>query len=191
MDKIINIKDIWIQNANNFAQQSISTNIKVYAARNQPNIQKGMNDNKIGKIGEEVVCAYAQNILPDITSPDYTIYKVRNKSWEKDLQSIKANIKIGVKTQTVESANKYGESWVFQNQDKGIHGSGKTEENNYIAFTLIDLDNKIGIIRAIVKVSWLHNNNLFMPMKLAHLQNNKKAVYYNELLKYENELWQL
>ena len=191
MNNIIKITDKWIIDANDFAEKSISTNIGMYASRNQPNIKKGINDNKIGKIGEEVVYSYLKEIMPDITSPDYAIYKARGKSWEKDLRDIKSDVKVGVKTQTIESANKFGESWVFQNQDKGIHGDGKTENNNYIAFTLIDLDRKAGIIKAIVKVSWLHKNNLFMPMKLAYLQNNKQAVYYNELLKYENELWQL
>jgi hypothetical protein len=183
--------DKWIQDASKFAEKSITTNIGIYKTRNQPNIKKGMNDNKVGKVGEEVVHSYLKDKIPAITSPDYAIYKVRNKSWEKDLRDINSDIKVGVKTQTTVSANKYGESWVFQNTDKGIYSDDKTDRNNYIALVLIDLDIKIGIIKAIIRIPWLHNKKLFKPMKLAYLQNNKQAVYYNDLLKYENELWQI
>lgn len=192
MSITIKILDKWINDAEDFAEKSISTNINIYASRNQPNIKKGMNDNKVGKIGEEVVCAFLKEKIPNITLPDYTIYKVKNKSWDKDLKDPNSDIKVGVKTQTTESANRYGESWVFQNEDKGVNSiKDKLDTNNFISFVLIDLNNKIGTIRAIVKVPWLHNNNLFMPMKLAHLQNNKKAVYYNELIKFGKDIWQL
>src|SRR5271165_711170 len=99
MNNIIKITDKWIIDANDFAEKSISTNIGMYASRNQPNIKKGINDNKIGKIGEEVVYSYLKEIMPDITSPDYAIYKARGKSWEKDLRDIKSDVKVGVKTQ--------------------------------------------------------------------------------------------
>ena len=64
MNNIIKITDEWIKNAGDFAEQSISTNIGMYAARNQPNIKKGTNDNKIGKIGEEVVYTYLKDNIP-------------------------------------------------------------------------------------------------------------------------------
>lgn len=191
MSYIINIEKKWISDATDFAEKSISTNINKYISRNQPNIKKGMNDNRVGKIGEEVVYNYLVKIMPEITKPDYIVYKVKNKSWEKDLRDIATNVKIGVKTQTKQSAERYGQSWVFQNEDKGINGNDKIDIENYIAFVLIDLDNKVGMIQGIVKVPWLHEKELFKPMKLAYLQNNKKAVYYDDLMKYENELWQL
>jgi hypothetical protein len=190
-NNIVEIKNKWIKDAEIFGEGSISTNIGIYAKRNQGNIEKGKLDNRNGKIGEMVVHSYLLSTFPDLTEPDFAIYTSRNKSWAKDLYSETTNKKFGVKSQTIESAKKYNESWVFQNEDTGIHGKkDKSDDDNFIVFVLLDLKEKLGYIRAVVKVKWLHENGLFKPMKLAHLVS-KKAVYFDDLKKYKKELWQV
>lgn len=188
---IINIKKQWIEKAAEFAEKSIGTNIGIYAKRNQFNPEKGKADNRNGKIGEIVAHSFLLPKFPDITTPDFEVYAAKNKSWAKDLSSTKANKVFGVKSQTIESAKKYGESWVFQNEDAGVHGkTDKSDDGNFILFVLLDLTEKLGYVRAAVKVKWIHENGLFKPMKLAHL-TSKKAVYYDDLKKHKGQLWQI
>ena len=187
----IKIKKRWIDDASVFAEQSIETNINVYAKRNQKNLDKGKLDNRNGKIGEMVAFDFLKEFFDDLSAPDLTVYSVKNKSWEKDLISKVGGKKFGVKSQTIESAKKYGESWVFQNEDSGIHGDkDKKDDDNFIVFVLLDVAEKLGWIRGIVKVKWLHENGLFKPMKLLHLKS-KRAVYYEDLAEHKKELWQI
>jgi hypothetical protein len=148
-----------------------------YETRKQINIEKRILDSKIGKLGELAVF----NTLCfkyKIEEPDFKIYSVKEKSWDYDLKS--NNFNLHVKTQLVDQAIKYGESWVFEKSDKHIFVNKKY--NDYVAFVLIDLKNKQANIKAILNVNKIHEENLFKPMKLIHL-SSKCAVYFNDLEK--------
>lgn len=168
----------------NFSQKDIdicnefSNNVDTtfYSKRNQFDANKRKLDTKIGKLGELVVYNTLIKTTSDISYPDFKIYDAKSKSWDFDLKSSSMNIH--VKTQEVLQSSKYGESWIFQNEDKKIF---KTySENDFVAFVLVDILNKNGQIRKLVKLKDLHDKNLFKKPKLIHL-SSKSAVYYEDL----------
>ena len=179
-----------------FAQASLDTNSNRYARRNQFNIAKIAKDIRNGKIAEEYVY---QNISPfyaDLTAPDYQIYAAKNKSWDPDLKSEATKLNLAVKSQDIESALAYGESWVFQFNNGGNYDCDKgifkeKNPNHYVAFVALNVAKKTGSLRAVVKVDWLHQKHLFKEMKKKTLRGNKVAVYFEDLEKYPKQLFQL
>jgi hypothetical protein len=179
-----------------FADASVGSNAPKYAKRNQFNVEKISQDIRTGKLGEEIVYQALVSQFPKLSKPDHAIYTGKQKSWAPDLSDPESGIVIGVKTQEIKSETKYGRSWVFQYRagkaydvDKGIFGD--KDDKHYVAFVSINSEKRIGELRGIVRVSWLHEKNLFKPMKLQHLQSNKMAVYYSDLATYGKQLWQL
>lgn len=176
-----------------FAKLSVDSSADKYASRNQLDVEKIMKDIRNGKVGEEAVYSNLLDKFPHLSKPDHQVYSKKDKSWSPDLKS--NNISIAVKSQDIESALAYEDSWVFQ------HGDGKkdcdsavfkeVDLNHYVAFVSLNVPKRIGSIRAIVKIQWLHDNNLFKEMKKENLRGNKLAVYLEDLEKFPNELWQL
>tara|TARA_R110000868_G_scaffold75946_3_gene218772 strand:+ start:1769 stop:2392 length:624 start_codon:yes stop_codon:yes gene_type:complete len=188
-----------------FGIDSINSSIDKYALRhgfdiNDPDaVERALNkfsmDICIGKIGEELVYSTYSLLLPNLSKPDYNIYSVKQKSWDSDLKDLNSNISIAVKTQDIRSMLDNDESWVFQmstsgkDTDKEIFN--KTNDNHYVAFVSLNIPKRIGELKALVKVQWLHDKKLFKQMKLETLRNNKLAVYFEDLEFYKDELWQI
>lgn len=179
-----------------FAKASVGTSSNKYASRNQFNVEKIVKDIRNGKIGEEGVYQLLSATYPQLTQPDHNIYDKVNKSWDPDLKDAASGIRVGVKSQDIESAIHFGESWVFQfragqkyDVDTGIFG--EKDDNHYVAFVALNVPKKTGEIRALVKVDWLHQNKLFKEMQKQTLRGNKVAVYYEDLERYKEQLWQL
>lgn len=179
-----------------FAKASVGTSSDKYARRNQFNVEKIVKDIRNGKIGEEGVHQILSLTYPQLTQPDHNIYDKVNKSWDPDLKDASSGIRVGVKSQDIESAIHFGESWVFQfragqkyDVDTGIFG--EKDDKHYVAFVALNVPKKTGEIRALVRVDWLHQNKLFKEMQKQTLRGNKVAVYYEDLEKYKEQLWQL
>lgn len=160
----------------------------LYARRNQFDNEKRKKDAKIGKLGEFAVVHFLKKKVKDISPPDCEIYSAKQKSWDYDLKSSKFNIH--VKTQDITQAYKYGESWIFQNEDKHIFRE-YDKEKDYVAFVIVNLITKEAQIKGICKLQLLHDNNLFALPKLIHLQGNKRAVYMSDLENHKDLLFQL
>lgn len=179
-----------------FATDSVATSADKYARRNQLDIEKIKKDIRNGKIGEEVVWESLLRKYPGLTGPDYKIYSKKDKSWDPDLRDILSNMRLGVKSQDIESSLSFGESWVFQYGNGGKYDCDSgvfkdSDPNHYIAFVALNVPKRKGEIRAIVKIQWLHDKKLFKEMKKASLRGNKLAVYYDDLERFKDELWQL
>lgn len=167
----------------------------LYAQRNQWDVQKRKIDSKVGKLGELATYYNLVDKYPDITYPDFKIYKAKEKSWDFDLKSNSFNLH--VKSQEALQGNKFGESWIFQfgngknrHYDKEIFD--KLSPNQYISFVKVNLLTKEAEVRAIVSLDLLHDNKLFALPVLEKLQQaNKLAVYYKDLQKFSDKLWQL
>lgn len=179
-----------------FAKASVNTSSDKYARRNQFDIEKIIKDIRNGKIGEECVWDNVSVEYPDLSMPDHNIYDKKDKSWSPDLIAEKSNIHLAVKSQDIESALAFGDSWVFQYGNGGKYDcdSGVFKNitpNHYVAFVSLNVPKRHGEIKAIVKIQWLHDKKLFKDMQKASLRGNKVAVYYDDLEKYKDELWKL
>ncbi len=193
---IFEITNKIFDNCTKFAKASVDTNLSKYRKRNQFNVAKITNDIRNGKIGEEIVYKHLSLKFPYLNPPDHKIYPKSGKSWEADLIDPINHLEIAVKAQDLASAQEYGESWVFQNKvgskydvDKAIFN--EKNENHYVAFVSLNIKEKTAQIKAIIKVQWLHDKNLFKEMKKEKLKNNKVAIYFDDLKSFENELYQL
>jgi hypothetical protein len=179
-----------------FAKSSVNTSTDKYARRNQFDGEKIIKDIRNGKVGEEAVWEKYAIDFPNLSKPDHQIYDKKDKSWTADLVDKVSNIRLAVKSQDIDSSIHFGESWVFQfgnggkyDCDTGVFKT--TDDNHYVAFVALNTPKKTGLIRAVVKVQWLHDKKLFKAMQKQSLRGNKVAVYYDDLEKYSNELWQL
>lgn len=196
---MIETKFIITEDLNNkcmtFARASVSSSSDKYARRQQFDVEKIMKDIRNGKLGEEGVYKFLSSKFPELSQPDHNIYDKKDKSWAPDLKD-PSGIRIAVKSQDIESALSFGESWVFQfnegkNYDCDTGIFKEQDDNHYVAFVALNVPKRFGIIKAIVKVQWLHDKKLFKEMQKQNLRGNKVAVYYEDLEKYQDELWQL
>lgn len=191
MEKIIFTSEE-IEKCTEFSEQ---VDTSLYAKRNQWDVNKRKADSKIGKLGEIAVYRSLVGKYPDLTYPDFKIYKPREKSWDFDLKH--PNFNLHVKTQETLQASKFGESWIFQygdgkkkNYDKEIFD--RLSPNQYIAFVRLNVLEGYGTVRAIVSLDLLHDKKLFAEPVLDKLKfANKVAVYYKDLEKHKDQLWQL
>ena len=162
-----------------------------YEKRNQWNATKRIADSKIGKLGELAAYYFLKDKYPNISYPDFKIYPTKQKSWDFDMKHESFNLH--VKTQESLQASKFGESWIFQSQDKHIFNIYSNID--YVAFVKVNMLQKEAEVRAIVSLEMLHNNKLFALPVLEKLQMaNKLAVYYKDLekyIRYSNQLMAL
>lgn len=147
-----------------------------YATRRQTNNEKRVKDQIIGKLGEVATYVYFKSKGIELTQPDFKLYSKAEKSWDFDLKG--QDINLHVKSQAIYQAKKYGESWIFQNEDKHIFKD--VSENDYVCFVLVDPDNNSAEVKSVVKLNELHSKNLFKKPKLIHL-SSKSAVYFEDL----------
>lgn len=187
-----------------FAVASAPTNMTALGRRGQTNPEAIKRQIKTGKIAEVLVHLEVSKNFPKLSEPDFAVYTKKQKSWDPDLKDVDSGVRIAVKSQEVEQALQYHESWVFQfndgksfDCDTEIFGKD-IDPNQYVSFVLLNTPKKTGQLRAIVKVQWLHDKKLFQPMALKKFSstNNKLAVYYDHpehpsLSKFPDELWQL
>jgi hypothetical protein len=179
-----------------FARDSVSTSLDKYARRNQFDVEKIVKDIRNGKIGEEGVWEKVSKLYPDLSQPDHKIYQKKDKSWSPDLSDDQADFKLAVKSQDIDSSLAFGESWVFQFGNGGKYDCDsavfkESDPNHYVAFVSLNVPKRTGEIKAIVKIQWLHDKKLFKEMQKASLRGNKVAVYYEDLEKYNDQLFQL
>jgi len=185
-----------LNKCSDFAKKSAESSLDRYAAWGQKNLEKITKDITVGKIGEEVVYRTLVKKFSQLTKPDFNIYEKKEKNWSPDLTDEGSGIRLAVKCQESASAIAYSDSWVFQfNQNKNFDCDNKVfkeiDPNHYVAFVSLNLPKKVAEIRSIVRIQWLHDNNLFQQMKVFQLRGNKVAVYYDDLVKFKDDLWQL
>jgi len=132
-----------VQICKEFAEKCCPTNQNEYARRNQNNIEKIKKDIRIGKMGEfAVYYMMLKKEAKGITKPDLEIYENNKKSFDSDLKC--GNYNFHIKSQCLESASKFGISWMFQKTDPLIK---KASEYDYFIGTTVNEDsNKIDIV---------------------------------------------
>ena len=114
-------KDQWVervQRCMSFADKEVKTSIGYRKQRGQHNVEKMKEDVAFGKLGEMAVYDYFVQAGQEVTPIDFEIYTGGNKSFDADLYWKGQHVH--VKTQSSESAKRYGASWTFQAQSKKV-----------------------------------------------------------------------
>ncbi len=181
---IIKFSDADIKKCEKFASE---VNTSFYASRGQFNAEKRKLDSQIGKMGELAVYYYFTDKEIEVSKPDTKIYKKAEKSWDHDI--IGKDFNLHCKSQNISQGLRYGTSWIFENTDKAIFKN--IQDNDYVSFISVDLENKTADIKAIIKLTDLHKFSCFKKPKLDYLIT-KSAVYFDDLKTLPKEvLWQL
>jgi hypothetical protein len=170
------------------SEYAANIDVNYYSGRDQLDVQKKRLDQKVGKLGEIAAYNCLKDTLPGLSYPDFEIYAAKDKSWDFDMKN--ANVNLHVKSQLNIQAVEYGESWIFQNQDKHIFKDYAPID--YVAFVIVSLIHKSAEVKAVISLHNLHQKQLFkMPVKENLRKSNKLAVYFEDLAEHPDQLWQL
>jgi len=163
-----------------------------YQHRGQSNNDTTKEQHIEGKVGEWVACLILRQFGYSCTDPDMNVYEVHERNFEPDLfleplplpNGSKPNgrFKLSVKSCAVQRTPSWGLSWVFQEEDYGIFGhNGNNADLRAKVVVLTHVYKFTGRILFAVSLGDLHKHNLFSPMMIERLQDNKVAVYYKDL----------
>jgi hypothetical protein len=162
-----------------FAEQSLKSSIDEYARRKQVNENKIKSDIMLGKLAEfGVYFMYLEQGRTNITAPDLNIYSAKNKSFDPDLRWGMYNLHI--KSQTLHSSERYGDSWVFQSKDPVVHSP-----NEYDIFigTCITYEEGCSIATVSIMLEKKLDSVKFGQPKLQKFSaNNKTCIYLKDNL---------
>lgn len=160
-----------------FAFKSYATNEDCYSKRGQSDTYKIIDDITVGKLAEwGVFFMYLQEGRHNISSPDMNIYSIRNKSYDPDLKW--GLYRLHIKSQTFESSERYGSSWMFQAKDPLF---AKADDCDIIIGCRVHLDN-INDDTCLVEIQL---EKPFCQLvigepKLSKFVNGKKAIYLKD-----------
>jgi hypothetical protein len=167
----------------NFADQVVETNLSEYASRNQFNREKITNDILYGKLAEwGVYFIYLNKGRTNINPPDMRILDVKDKSFSSDLNWHLFNLHI--KSQSRDSALRYGDSWLFQTKDPLFGYS--TEYDIVVGCSVeirtCDILGNVESVLVEIKIEKPFKDINFSEPKLSKFAGNKKAFYLKENL---------
>lgn len=158
----------------NFSELSVNTNTDEYAKRKQFNIDKIKYDILIGKLAEwGVYFIYLDRGRSNINPPDMNIYNKNKKSFDADLRWGMYNLH--VKSQDSTSANRYGDSWLFQSKDPLFEFNN---EYDIVIGCRINIDNAGATVNIVIEKQFYKLK--FSEPKLKKLIDNKKALYLKD-----------
>jgi hypothetical protein len=165
-----------------FCSKVLHTNADQYYKRKQSDINKIWNDIFYGKISEwGVYFIYLERGRTNVTAPDMKIYSSKQKSFDADLCYGLYNLH--VKSQNSESAEKYGDSWIFQSKDPLF--ASPTEYDIIVGCRVtLDESSKDFIDGALVEIKLekrFIDLNIGSP-KLSKFSGDKKAIYLKDNL---------
>lgn len=184
----IKITKYYLDKCSKFADDQLETSKNLYRYRGEQNIKKIRQDIVIGKLGEIAVYQYLKEKGYEPNKPDFTIYDRINKSFSADI--LVGTRDVHVKSQGIESASRYGNSWLLQRSDKLTKSPGDEE---FIAFTNVDLDSVTVELLGIVKAKDIIDNNLLDECRVPRYRHTKVALYFDHIKETLNnkKLWRL
>ena len=164
---------------NQYAKDELASTIQKKNKRNQFNTDAMIHQTTTGKIAEWAVTLLFTDKPCTISDPDMQIYTKYKKSFDADLTI--DGYDLHVKSQSVESANRFGTSWMFQYNGRG---SGHRDpllnyDNGLVAFCVVDFNKKAVHIKGICEFA-LIRNKLREPVKKS-LKHTKRCIYLEDL----------
>lgn len=167
-----------------FAHQRVNGSKDCYAYRGEANVSKIEEDIIIGAMGEYAV----HNMIKGngglkCSKPDLKIYEKRRKSFDADLTAFNKveTFKIHVKSQSLKSEKRYGQSYLFQRSDKLI-SSPKVED--VMAFCTVDVKNETVEVVGFVNSKIMIDMQLMGECEVPRYRHSKVAVYLKDLEPY-------
>jgi hypothetical protein len=161
---------------NKFADKRMEGSKGLYSYRGETNSSKMKDDIIIGTMGEMGVNKYMVDKGYECSEPDLKIYENKRKSFDADLFS--GDIKIHIKSQGVESAKRYGNSWLFQRSDSLVKDPS---EHDLICFTNVNLETREVTILGFCWAKDIVDNNRFAECRVFRYRNTKVALYLKDL----------
>jgi hypothetical protein len=175
----VNIPAEWIDKCEQFSLECAQTNLSRYKSRGQSVINKIVSDIFVGKMGECAVYLNKVSLGLECSEPDFNIYRGRQKSYDADLRS--ENRKLHVKTQSLNSATKYGTSWILQAKEGDADKLFKHRDDNDFAVLCVMKSDTLVTILAEVSIIWLFVNHLIEEPKIKFFIGTKKALYWSNI----------
>jgi hypothetical protein len=164
------LPDTLIDICDEFAEKVFPTNQDHYKDRNNTT-ENLKNILSSSKACEYIVYQHLRACNKKCTLPDIKIYKPHEKNYDADLYCYDTNIHIHVKSVSIESAKKYGHSWIVQKNDPIVNNP---QNNHWYCFVEFTNMKKIRII------GWLNcTKAIYKPTKLNH--SSKLAIYYSDI----------
>lgn len=129
-----------------------------------------------GALGEIAAYKVLKRAGHELAKPDFEIYEKGQKSYDADLRIMRK--KFHVKTQTKESAERYGKSWLMQRYDPIFNGSGY---NEYLVCCVADLDTNSVEVLGYFPVFTILKKGLIGQCKVPSFRHSKVAIYFDML----------
>lgn len=129
-----------------------------------------------GAIGEVGVYNILKELGIEVNKPDFAIYSKRNKNYNADLTD--GNFHFHVKSQTIESASKYGNSWIMQKSDPILN---KPQKTHFLVPCNVDTQHGIVTVLGCTKITDLVNHNAIGECKLEWFRKTKCAIYEEDI----------
>lgn len=127
-----------------------------------------------GALGEIASFLWLQERGYDVSNPDFSIHN--KKSFGADLVSETHSFHI--KSQTIESAEKYGDSWILQRTDRLV---SSPEKGHYLILCNVDIENLEVHVKACVSGIKLADNSVWGECKLNWFRESKVALYLEDI----------
>lgn len=170
-----------LEKCHEFAVGQLETSKNHYARRKQTNEAKIIQDIITGKLGEIAAYRLLRRNGVYCGQPDFEIYDSRGKSFDADLTW--KGIEFHCKSQTEESAARYGTSWILQ---WGGRGHGHTDklfrnrdDNDFLIPSTVH-DSHVRVY-GVIKINKLFEEGMIKEPKLDWFKDTKRAIYMEDL----------
>lgn len=169
-----------------FAQDRMSGSSRLYSYRGEKNMSKMEEDIIIGTLGEYAVYNYLKSKGYKCSRPDLKIYEKKRKSFDADLKVSSMGFKpyvrhVHVKSQSLNSVKRYGQSWLFQKSDSLV---ANPEKSDIMIFTNVCPTTWEVNIVGIVHPRLVTELGLWGECKVWSYRKTKVAIYLEDLEPY-------
>ena len=167
-----------MEKAQNFADLRCSQSQDLYKKRGGFK----RDDIVIGALAELAVYKLLRKHGYKVSKPDFKLHEKKKKSYDADLTDLKNHFH--VKGQSLESAQKYGESWLFQRYDKLVQ---EAELNHYVVPCVVSLVTGVVTIYGILSSYALHTKIKWGECSVPMFRKTKVALYAKDFSNISNK----
>lgn len=171
--------NVYYNLCNKYAKEELESTLAQKNRRNQFNKDAMIHQTTTGKIAEWAVTLLLSEKGEKVSDPDMEIYTAYKKSFDADLNVDGHDLH--VKSQSEESAERFGTSWMFQYNGRG-HGHRDpllTYDNGLVAFCVVSFKHKAVRLEGICEFQNIRDK-LREPVKQS-LKNTKRCIYLEDL----------